>query len=368
MNQNHHPAHNAHNANQLDDLRRQLDDINLQLLDLLSARASIARQIGAIKQEQGVPKYDPVRESRMLEKLSAANCGPLDDATVVHLFKQIFKACLDLQQQEHQKHLLVSRKKQPADTVIDVRGILFGGPSPVLIAGPCSVESRGQVRETAATLAAAGVRVMRGGAFKPRTSPYDFQGLGIDGLKLLKETADEFDLVTVSEIVDVRHLEEALKYIDIVQIGARNMQNFELLKAAGDLRAPVLLKRGMSATLEEFLLAAEYIVSRGNARVILIERGIRTYERWTRNTLDISAVPILKQESHLPVLVDVTHSTGRKDILAPCAKAALAAGADGIMVETHPNPQVALSDAQQQLDLPQFRRFHEELLASGLLR
>lgn len=236
-----------------------------------------------------------------------------------------------------------------------------------MIAGPCSVESYEQVRTVAKALKEAGMTVMRGGAFKPRTSPYDFQGLGIEGLKILKEVADEFGLKTISEIVDPAHIELACDYIDVIQIGARNMQNFELLKAAGDVRTPILLKRGLAATLDEFVHAAEYIVSRGNSQVMLIERGIRTYEKATRNTLDISAVPILKQETHLPVLVDVTHSTGRKDILAPCAKAALAAGADGVMVEVHPDPATALSDAAQQLNIPQFHDFYAEVQKSGLL-
>jgi 3-deoxy-7-phosphoheptulonate synthase/chorismate mutase len=203
-----------------------------------------------------------------------------------------------------------------------------------------------------------GIRLIRGGAYKPRTSPYDFQGLGEEGLKILRRVADEFGLKVVSEIVHPSDIEMATQYVDVIQIGARNMQNFELLKAAGSVRKPVLLKRGLAATLEEFLFAAEYIVSRGNTQVILCERGIRTYEKWTRNTLDISAVPILKQESHLPVLVDISHSTGRRDILLPIAKAALAAGADGIMVEAHPEPSVALSDAGQQINLAQL----EELL------
>lgn len=210
--------------------------------------------------------------------------------------------------------------------------------------------------------------MLRGGAFKPRTSPYDFQGLGEEGLKILREVADELDLKVVSEIVTPSDIEKATEYVDVIQIGARNMQNFELLKAAGNVRTPVLLKRGMSATIEEFLFAAEYIVSRGNTQVMLCERGIRTYEKWTRNTLDISAVPILKNESHLPVFVDVTHATGRRDILLPCAKAALAAGADGVMIEVHPNPAVALSDARQQVDIPTFEEFVAELRSSGLFR
>ena len=192
---------------------------------------------------------------------------------------------------------------------------------------------------------------MRGGAYKPRTSPYDFQGLGFEGLKLLKTAADRQDLRVITEI----------PYVDIIQVGARNMQNFDLLKEVGKTDKPVLLKRGLSATIEEFIYAAEYIMASGNSQVILCERGIRTYERATRNTLDITAVPILKQETHLPVMVDVTHSTGRRDLLLPAAKAALAIGADGVMVEVHPNPAIALSDAQQQLDFDQFDQFVEGL-------
>ncbi|MCT1402726.1 bifunctional 3-deoxy-7-phosphoheptulonate synthase/chorismate mutase [Paenibacillus sp. p3-SID867] len=351
----------------LEQLRSELDSVNLQLLELLSERARIAQEIGQEKQKQGVPDFDPVREKKMLDTLVEHNQGPFDNETVRHLFKQIFQASLKLQQVDHKKHLLVSRKKKQEDTLIQLGYTVIGGGTPVMIAGPCSVESYEQVRQVAAALKEAGITVMRGGAFKPRTSPYDFQGLGIEGLKILKEVASEFGLKTISEIVDPAHIELACEYIDVIQIGARNMQNFELLKAAGDVQTPVLLKRGLAATIDEFVHAAEYIVSRGNTQVMLIERGIRTYEKATRNTLDISAVPILKQETHLPVLVDVTHSTGRKDILAPCARAALAAGADGVMVEVHPDPATALSDAAQQLNIPEFHDFLANVKKSGLL-
>ncbi|WP_433941024.1 bifunctional 3-deoxy-7-phosphoheptulonate synthase/chorismate mutase [Paenibacillus lautus] len=351
----------------LEQLRSELDSVNLQLLELLSERARIAQEIGQEKQKQGVPDFDPVREKKMLDTLVEHNQGPFDNETVRHLFKQIFQASLKLQQVDHKKHLLVSRKKKQEDTLIELGNTVIGGGTPVMIAGPCSVESYEQVRQVAAALKEAGITVMRGGAFKPRTSPYDFQGLGVEGLKILKEVASEFGLKTISEIVDPAHIELACEYIDVIQIGARNMQNFELLKAAGDVQTPVLLKRGLAATIDEFVHAAEYIVSRGNTQVMLIERGIRTYEKATRNTLDISAVPILKQETHLPVLVDVTHSTGRKDILAPCARAALAAGADGVMVEVHPDPATALSDAAQQLNIPEFHDFLANVKKSGLL-
>ncbi|GAA0375363.1 bifunctional 3-deoxy-7-phosphoheptulonate synthase/chorismate mutase [Paenibacillus motobuensis] len=353
------------NAN-LEELRTKLDTVNKELLRLLNERAEVVQAIGEIKEKQGVPKFDPVRERKMLDELTALNPGPFRDASIKHIFKEIFKASLNLQEEDHKRQLLVSRKKKPENTIIDVKGNLIGGSAQVMIAGPCSVESYEQLRTVAAALKETGIKVMRGGAFKPRTSPYDFQGLGVEGLKMLKEVADEFGLATISEIVHPGHIELAEQYIDVIQIGARNMQNFELLKAAGEAKIPVLLKRGLAATLEEFVHAAEYIAVKGNTQVMLIERGIRTYEKWTRNTLDISAVPLLKQETHLPVLVDVTHSTGRKDILLPCAKAALAAGADGIMVEVHPDPQTALSDAAQQLDIPQFQQLWEGIQQSGL--
>lgn len=352
----------------LEQLRGQLDDINLQLLQLLNDRARIAREIGQIKEKQGLPKFDPVREKQMLDELTEKNPGPFENSAIKHLFKEIFKASLDLQKEDHQRLLLVSRKKKSEDTVIKVKQAEIGGATHVMVAGPCSVESYEQLRTVAAAMKKAGLNVMRGGAFKPRTSPYDFQGLGLEGLKIMKQVADEFGMITISEIMSPSQLELAAEYIDVIQIGARNMQNFDLLKAAGETKMPILLKRGIAATLEEFIHAAEYILVSGNDQVMLIERGIRTYEKWTRNTLDISAVPLLKQETHLPVLVDVSHSTGRKDILLPCAKAALAAGADGIMVEVHPEPQIALSDASQQINIDQFYTFLNGVRESGLYK
>ncbi|MYL50391.1 3-deoxy-7-phosphoheptulonate synthase [Halobacillus litoralis] len=345
----------------LDQLRSQLDEVNLQLLNLINKRGDLVKEIGQIKEQQGMNRFDPVRERAMLNQLSQHNKGPFEDSTIVHLFKEIFKAALELQEDDHRKALLVSRKKKPEDTVVEIKGEKVGNGAPSFIMGPCSVESYEQVSTVAKAVKDQGLKLLRGGAFKPRTSPYDFQGLGIEGLKMLKQAADEQDLAVVSEIVNPADLEEALDYLDVIQIGARNMQNFELLKAAGSVNKPVLLKRGMSATISEFINAAEYIISRGNQDIILCERGIRTYEKATRNTLDISAVPILKQETHLPVMVDVTHSTGRRDLLLPAAKAALAIGADGVMAEVHPDPAVALSDSAQQMDIPTFHAFMEEL-------
>lgn len=346
---------------ELEALRERAEEINLQILQLINERGKLVQDIGKAKEAQGVNRYDPVRERRMLNKLKENNDGPFEDSTIQHIFKEIFKASLELQEDDHRKALLVSRKKKPEDTIVDVKGVKIGDGSQVLIAGPCAVESYEQVAAVAEEAKKQGVRLLRGGAFKPRTSPYDFQGLGVEGLKILKRVADEYDMAVISEIVNPADIEIAIQYIDVIQIGARNMQNFELLKAAGAVNKPVLLKRGLAATLDEFVNAAEYIISQGNDQIILCERGIRTYETATRNTLDISAVPILKQETHLPVLVDVTHSTGRRDLLIPCAKAALAIGADGVMAEVHPDPAVALSDSAQQMDFDQFADFMNEI-------
>ncbi|HLR72059.1 MAG TPA: bifunctional 3-deoxy-7-phosphoheptulonate synthase/chorismate mutase [Pseudogracilibacillus sp.] len=349
----------------MQELRDQLDSLNLDLLDLINKRAEIVQQIGEIKGKQSTRRFDPVRERDMLNHIISNNDGPFKNATVEHIFKEIFKAGLEIQEDDHQKELLVSRKRKAEDTIIDIKGVPFGDGDTHFIFGPCAVESYEQVAKVAEAVKSKGLKLLRGGAFKPRTSPYDFQGLGLEGLKILKRVADEYDLAVVSEIVNPADIEEAQDYIDVIQIGARNMQNFELLKTAGEANKPVILKRGMSAKISEFINAAEYIISRGNGNIILCERGIRTYETATRNTLDISAVPILKQETHLPVLVDVTHSTGRRDLLIPTAKAAIAIGADGIMAEVHPDPAVALSDAQQQMDIDMFNEFYNAVTNYG---
>lgn len=351
----------------IEGLRKQLDELNLEILDLLNQRAKLVQEIGEVKRKQGIKKFDPERETDMLNKLINHNQGPFDHQTVQHLFKQIFQASLKLIENHDNKSLLVSRKQKADDTVVDLSTIKIGSGTPEIVAGPCSVESEEQVYQVAKALSEQGVRMIRGGAFKPRTSPYDFQGLGLEGLKILRRVADQFHLKVVSEIMNPADIEMATQYVDVIQIGARNMQNFDLLRAAGTVRTPVLLKRGLSATMEEFLFAAEYIVSGGNEQVMLCERGIRTFEKWTRNTLDISAVPLLKQESHLPVMVDVTHSAGRRDLLLPLAKAAIAAGADAVMLEVHPNPSVALSDARQQIDIPTFHSFMSDLRQNHFL-
>ncbi|MBM7621350.1 3-deoxy-7-phosphoheptulonate synthase/chorismate mutase [Bacillus tianshenii] len=347
--------------NELDALRKQVEELNLQLLEVINKRGELVQEIGKLKEAQGVNRYDPVRERKMLDLITEHNDGPFETSTLQHLFKEIFKAGLELQKDDHRKALLVSRKKKPEDTIVDVKGVKIGDGSQHFIVGPCAVESYEQVAQVAQAAKAQGIKLLRGGAFKPRTSPYDFQGLGLEGLKILKRVGDEFDMAIISEIINPADIETACDYVDVIQIGARNMQNFELLKAAGAVRKPVLLKRGLAATIDEFINAAEYIISQGNDQIILCERGIRTYERATRNTLDISAVPILKKETHLPVFVDVTHSTGRRDLLLPTAKAALAIGADGVMAEVHPDPAVALSDSAQQMDIDMFNEFITEL-------
>ncbi|MCF6411954.1 bifunctional 3-deoxy-7-phosphoheptulonate synthase/chorismate mutase [Pseudalkalibacillus salsuginis] len=351
-------------SNELEVLRTEIEDVNMKILELLNQRGEIVQKIGKVKEAQGINRFDPVRERQLLNLVSENNKGPFETSTLQHIFKTIFKASLELQKEDNRKALLVSRKRKPENTVINVKGEMIGDGRAHFVAGPCAVESYEQVRQVAKAMKDQGLTLLRGGAFKPRTSPYDFQGLGFEGLKILRQVANEFNLAVVSEIMNPNDLEQASDYVDVIQIGARNMQNFDLLKAAGSVKKPVLLKRGMSATIEEFMYAAEYIISTGNDQVILCERGIRTYERATRNTLDISAVPILKKETHLPVMVDVTHSTGRKDLLLPAAQAALAIGTDGIMAEVHPDPAVALSDSAQQMDIPEFIEFMHKLKAT----
>jgi len=256
---------------------------------------------------------------------------------------------------------LVGRTFKSADTVVEVGGVKVGGPEVIVMAGPCSVESREQLGTVARAVQAAGARVLRGGAFKPRTSPYSFQGHGEEALRWMREVGDELSLAIVSEVMDVRTIEMMLRYVDCLQVGARNMQNFDLLKELGRVRRPVLLKRGMSATIEEWLLSAEYLLAGGNQQVVLCERGIRTFENATRNPLDLSAIPVIKKRSHLPILVDPSHGTGRRDKVIPMARAAIAAGADGLLIEVHDNPEKALSDGAQSLYPHQFETLMGEL-------
>src|SRR6188472_4355114 len=262
---------------------------------------------------------------------------------------------------------LVSRELSPDPTVIEARGRRIGDGYFGFIAGPCTVENREQTMVTARIVAEAGCTMLRGGAFKPRTSPYTFQGLGREGLRILAEARDETGLPLVTELMDPREVEPVVETADVIQIGARNMQNFSLLAEVGKVRKPVLLKRGASASVEELLMAAEYVVREGNAEVILCERGIKTFETTTRFTLDISAIPVLKQETHLPVIVDPSHAAGRRDLVLPLARAAVAAGADGIIVEVHPEPEHALCDGPQQIPAGEFDELAAEIRALASL-
>jgi 3-deoxy-7-phosphoheptulonate synthase len=260
-----------------------------------------------------------------------------------------------------EKYKLVSREFHPEDTIVDIGGVKVGAGHLAVMAGPCAVESMEQLMEAAKCVKAGGAQFLRGGAFKPRTSPYDFQGLEEEGLQMLRKAGDATGLKVVTEIVNLNDIERICKYADVLQIGARNMQNFQLLKEVGKVKKPVLLKRGLSATINEWLNAAEYILSEGNESVIFCERGIRTYETFTRNTLDLSAVAAIKELSHLPVIVDPSHGTGRWQMVCPMARAAIAAGADGLMIEVHPHPEVALSDGDQSLRPENFQHLMEEV-------
>ena len=250
----------------------------------------------------------------------------------------------------------VSREFKKSDTIIDIKGHLIGGNNFMLMAGPCSVENREMLQDIAKEVKKGGAIALRGGAYKPRTSPYDFQGLGEEGLKYLREVADENGMIVITELMGTDDLDLVLKYTDIVQIGARNMQNFSLLKRLGQIDKPVLLKRGLSATINEFLLSAEYIIAHGNRNVILCERGIRTFETMTRNTLDINAIAMIKEISHLPIIVDASHGTGKRSIVGAVTLAGIFAGADGAMIEVHENPECALSDGAQSLDFELFKK------------
>jgi 3-deoxy-7-phosphoheptulonate synthase len=256
---------------------------------------------------------------------------------------------------------LASRAFRPEGTKIRIRDVIIGGEQVVMMAGPCTLENREQIEAVATTVSALGVQIMRGGAFKPRTSPYSFQGLGEPGLKMMREIADRHGLLTISEIMESSQIPMFIRYVDILQVGARNMQNFNLLKDLSKLNKPILLKRGPAATIEEWLLSAEYIMSGGNHEVILCERGIKTFETYTRNTFDLSAIPVIQKLSHLPIVADPSHATGRRDKVPPMARAAVAAGADGLLIEVHNDPDRALCDGAQSLLPEQFEKLMAQL-------
>ena len=293
-----------------------------------------------------------------------------DNHSIIGVLGDTSKINVDeIEAQEHVEKVIriqepykkANRAFHPDDTIIEVRGVKIGGGNIVVMSGPCSVESREQIISVAKSVKEAGSQILRGGAYKPRTSPYAFQGLELEGLELLKEAREETGMPIVTEIMSSDLVEKFAKDVDIIQVGARNMQNFDLLKKLGKIDKPILLKRGMSATIEELLMSAEYIMAGGNNKVILCERGIRTFEKYTRNTLDISAVPVLKKLTHLPVIVDPSHATGKYWLVDPLAKAAIAAGADGLMIEVHNNPSCALCDGPQSLKPEKFKKLMDEL-------
>ena len=345
-------------AKDLKSLRDEIDDVNYKIFELLNYRTQIVKAIGNLKDGAGDDYFDSVREEEMMENILNINRGPLTNELVREVFSSIFSSSLKYMGINRDKKLLIS--SQSNTEFFDIAS-MFGFPDdniPAIVAGPCSIEKVEYLETIAQLLKKNGIGIIRGGAFKPRTSPYEFQGLRREGIKILSEIAKKYDLVTVTEVVDTRDVEMVAEYVDVMQVGARNMYNYELLKEIGRSGKPVLLKRGLSATIHEFMMAAEYIGLQGNRKIILCERGIRTYETKTRNTLDISSIPIIKKETKLPILVDISHSLGRKDIVGYIAKAALAAGADGLMVEVHPSPELALSDSKQQLNPQEF----EEML------
>jgi 3-deoxy-7-phosphoheptulonate synthase/chorismate mutase len=340
----------------LQDLRQEIEEINQEILERLSRRAEVVIRIREHKDAQGEPLFDPEREQAMIEALVRLNRGPFSDETIRRLFMEIFHVSLGLMEEESSRALVVSRAHEPEPIRVRAGEVEFG-QAPLLIAGPCAVEDEPQMEAVATLVRACGVKLLRGGAYKPRSSPYSFQGLGVRGLEILRAVGRRHGLSTLSEVMDPRLVETVAEHVDMLQIGARNMYNYELLREVGRARKPVLLKRALSATLEELMLAAEYICAEGNDQIVLCERGIRTFAVETRNTLDVSAIPLLKRMTRLPVVVDVSHAAGRKDILLPLARAVLAAGADGVMVEVHPWPALARSDAEQQLSPDEFRAF-----------
>ena len=318
------------------------------------AAPALVERVVAHLEQMGLAVHRSIGANRTL--LGVVGESPRGDPHLVQMFDGVQEVI-----QISEPYKLASRAFRPQGTVISLDDVRIGGDEVIVMAGPCSAESEEQVHASAAAVRRAGAKILRGGAFKPRSSPYSFQGLGEDGLRMLRDAARAQNMKLVSEVMDTSQIDTLERYADILQVGARNMQNFSLLRELGKTRKPVLLKRGISATIEEWLLSAEYLLGGGNMEVILCERGIRTFETYTRNTLDISAIPIVKKLSHLPIFVDPSHGTGRRDKVAPMARAAVAAGADGLIIEVHGDPDRALSDGAQALFPSQFDRLMAEL-------
>ena len=345
----------------LEELRDRVEALSLTILDTLSERARTTQAIAHEKQRRGMPARDPQREDFLLSRLLQRNDGPFDDATVRSIFRGVFDACVALAEGRRRRTLRVSTAGGPP-VAVTVKGHTIGAGTAAYVAGPCSVEDEEQMARVTAGLARLGVGFLRGGAFKPRTSPYAFQGLGERGLALLQAAAAEHGMATITEATSPQNVDLVARYCDIIQIGARNMASFDLLRAAGQTGRPVLLKRGFGATIDEWINAAEYVALSGSEQIILCERGIRTFSQDTRSTLDLSAVPLALGRSRLPVAVDVSHAAGRRDILAPLTAAAFASGAHAVMIEVHPDPDNALSDSEQQITMDQLAVLQREVI------
>ncbi len=341
-------------AKNLKELRDKIDDIDDQLLKLIQERFEIVDEVRKYKEVNNITIVDKNRETQILNRLSENYQGILSKEEIKDIFRKIIGVSTHVQERLSNIDFHYEKKHQDHKTVIDVSDEKIGDKFTYMF-GPCSIETEEQMEEVAKSIKELGLRFIRGGAFKPRTSPYDFQGLGIDGLKMMKKVADKYGLLVVSEVMESTDLDDALKYIDVVQVGARNMQNFSFLKRLGKIDKPVLLKRGLSATINEFLNASEYILQGGNKNVILCDRGIRTFENKTRNSLDIAGIAVIKKSTHLPVIVDISHAAGRADIIPELAYAVRALGVDGLMCEVHPDPSKALSDSSQQITPTQMK-------------
>lgn len=342
------------------ELRRTIERLSEQLISAVEQRARVAGEIADWKRTHGLPLRDRARERALIERLTQRAAGRVTPAHLGRVLEAAIEAGLELAGIEDRARLRVDADSgAPVEIEVGTHQIARGRAC--YVAGPCAVESEAQMESVAALLSARGVGFLRGGAFKPRTSPYDFQGLGVPGLRILAAAGRRHGLATVSEATSPANAERVAQYIDVIQIGTRNMANYELLRVVGGLGRPVLLKRGFAATLGEWVGAAEYLASAGCERIIMCERGIRSFSRETRATLDLSAVPLVLATTRLPVMVDVSHAAGRQDILAPLAAAAFAAGAQAVMLEVHPNPPAALSDAAQQIDLERFAQLQHDV-------
>ncbi|HOV26932.1 MAG TPA: bifunctional 3-deoxy-7-phosphoheptulonate synthase/chorismate mutase [Pseudobacteroides sp.] len=328
-----------------------MEEVNRHILGLVEEQTHLLHEM-LLREDRN--KIRDLIQEKFIGKIMEVHNGSLPAELIKEIFINMYNLELKYLDEKEERKLLVSSNNNVK--FLDINEMFgLGYVNPTIIGGPCAIESTESLEKVAVMLQSLNIKFIRAGAFKPRTSPYDFQGLGEEGLKILREVSDKYSLYAVTEVMDTRAVDIVDKYTDVFQIGARNMQNFELLKEVGRYNKPVILKRGMSSTINELIYASEYIALQGSRKIIICERGIRTFENKTRNTLDISSIPIIKIETKLPVIVDLSHSLGRKDIILQIAKAALAVGADGIMVEVHPNPQTALSDSNQQLNLLEFK-------------